>query len=372
MTHPSDARDRAYMRLALVEAERARGMTRPNPMVGAVVVRGDQVVGRGFHRRAGEAHAEVLALRDAGDAARDAEVFISLEPCSHHGRTPPCCDALIRAGVRRVVAAMIDPNPRVSGRGMARLSAAGIQTRVGVLEHEARRLNEAFTVHVTEGRPFVTIKLAVSLDGRIATRTGHSQWITGTQARAEVHRRRATADAVLVGPGTLKADDPSLSARDGEDLHAHQPMRAAIDPGLEIAPNARLLSTPGGPVVLLCAADAPRERFEALARLPHVTVIPLALGADGHLPVPDMLHALARLDIQNLLVEGGGGLAGALLDAGTVDRLVLHMAPMLIGGAEAVPAFGGLGAARIQEATRARRWTVRRLGDDLGFEIDLR
>ena len=371
MTAQDEAdRDRYYMRIALREAARGRGSTRPNPMVGCVIVRDGEVVGSGFHARVGEDHAEVVALRAAGPLARGAEVFVNLEPCSHFGRTPPCSQALIDAGVRRVVAGMIDPNPRVSGRGLAQLNASGIATTVGVLEEEARRLNEGFVRHVSDGRPFVTLKLAVSLDGRIATRTGDSRWITGETARRDVHRLRAQSDVVLVGTGTLRADNPRLTARDGEALLPHQPVRAAIDARLGLPDDSSLLDTDPSPVLLFCGPEASPERIHLL-RQRGVDVVVIPADEQGLLVLTDLIAELARRDLQTLLVEGGGGLGGGLLDLDLVDRVLLYQAPLLIGGAEAIPAIGGVGAATVAGARRAR--TVRReiLGEDVRIEVDL-
>jgi diaminohydroxyphosphoribosylaminopyrimidine deaminase/5-amino-6-(5-phosphoribosylamino)uracil reductase len=354
--------DRAFMRMALEEAERARGQTHPNPCVGCVIVRDGQVLARGFHTRAGQPHAEVEAIRNAGEVSlQGATFYVTLEPCSHHGRTPPCADALVKAGAARVVSGMVDPNPLVSGRGLQRLKDAGISVVTGVLQEECRALNESFVVAVTLGRPWVTLKAAVSLDGRVATRTGESQWISGEASRAEVHRMRADHDAILVGSGTLRADNPRLTARiPGEN--PRQPHRYAIDTRLEVPDEAALLEPGGPPVTLICALGAASERAAAL-RSRGVDVVELP-AVEGRIPVTSVLALLMQRGQIRLLVEGGAELAGAFVDAGCVDRLVLFVAPLLLGGREAPAALGGLGVGRLTDALRARRTRVQALGDD--------
>jgi diaminohydroxyphosphoribosylaminopyrimidine deaminase/5-amino-6-(5-phosphoribosylamino)uracil reductase len=355
------------MRLALVEAERARGQTRPNPMVGAVVVRGGRLVSTGYHVRAGLEHAEVVALREAGEAAQGATLYVNLEPCSHFGRTPPCADAIIAAGIRRVVTGMIDPNPRVSGNGIKRLRDAGIQVDVGVLEHECRRLNEEFITVMTLGRPFVTAKLAMSLDGRIATHDGDSRWISGEVSRQRVHAMRAASDAVLVGPRTLMADNPHLTVRHGQYVD-RQPVRYAITPLLELPDGAHLLD--GAARTVLVAANPPTER-RAFVESRGVSVLDCP-DEHGRVDLAEALRRMAADGVTALLVEGGGGLVGELVDIGAVDRLVLFMAPIVIGGRDAPGPVGGQGASRIEHALRARNVEIERSGDDLVVIADLR
>ena len=355
------SRDEQFMRLALNEAAKGRGTARPNPMVGCVIVRGDEVVGRGFHLRAGLAHAEVEALRDAGDRARGAEVFVNLEPCSHFGRTPPCADALIQAGVARVVAGMIDPNPRVSGQGLRRLADAGIETAVGPLEAECRALNEGFVSVISRRRPFVTLKLAMSLDGRIASRDGTSRWFTSEAARLRVHGWRAEHDAILVGAGTLRADNPQLTAR--EVAAAVQPTRFVLDTRLSAPFDATLFNDGAAPTVVLCGADADPERAALLrARGVEVDCLPLH---DGRLSVQSILDAVVARGCLSLFVEGGASLAGALLDAGVIDRVRFFYAPLLLGGERALSAIGGHGFEAPALAARLSDLSYEQVGPDL-------
>ena len=373
MSVADDQRDERFMRLALAEAVKGLGTTRPNPMVGAVIVRGDEVVAVGHHARAGGDHAEVVALKSAGDTARGAEMFVNLEPCSHHGRTPPCVDALIAAGVRRVVAGMIDPNPQVSGRGMRVLEQAGVETRVRVLENECLRLNRGFIVHIGEGRPFVTAKVAMSADGRIATRTGDSKWISNEASRSYVHELRAEHDAILVGTGTLLADDPRLTTRiEGrpDAPHAH---RYAIDPRLDVRMDAAILDVSVAPTTILCAPGASSARRAQLVKY-GVEVVELPQDERGGMAVSDIVAAVAQRDHLTLLVEGGGETLGRFADAGVIDELVAFHAPVLLGGTDAKAAVGGEGVAEVAVARRASYTTVFRFGDDVcitsGFRND--
>ncbi|MCB9733902.1 MAG: bifunctional diaminohydroxyphosphoribosylaminopyrimidine deaminase/5-amino-6-(5-phosphoribosylamino)uracil reductase RibD [Deltaproteobacteria bacterium] len=353
------------MALALRLAAEGRGRTSPNPMVGAVVFDGERVLGEGFHPRAGEPHAEVFALRAAGERARGASMAVTLEPCCHTGRTGPCTDAVIAAGIRRVVVAAVDPNPLVAGEGLRRLEAAGVEVVSGVMAAEAERLNEAFNRWIVSRRPFVTLKLATSLDGRIAARTGSSRWITGPAARARVHALRAASDGVLVGVGTALADDPQLTARDVPGLW-DPPARLVVDSQLRLPATARLLdATLPGPVIVATAVPPGDPRGHALAaagaELLHVP------GDDGRVDLEGLLVALgARADkpITSLLVEGGGVLAGALVARGLVDALILHKAPFLLG-ADGVAAVGPLGLDAPGDAPRLVVAAVERLGDDV-------
>ncbi|MBK1691590.1 riboflavin biosynthesis protein RibD [Ectothiorhodospira mobilis] len=314
----------------------ARGLytTDPNPRVGCVLVRDGQVVGEGFHARAGEPHAEVLALRAAGEAARGATAYVTLEPCSHHGRTPPCADALAAAGVARVVAAMVDPNPRVAGRGLARLRAAGVQVDSGLLAAEARDLNPGFVQRMERGRPWVRVKLAASLDGRTAMANGESRWITGEAARADVQRLRARASVVLTAMGTVAADDPRLNLRLtpadlGIDGPVRQPARVILDRQGQLAPGARLFTAPGGPVWVFTAEEALERQRAALETAgARVDAVPVR---DGHLDLTAVLQALAAREVNEVHLEAGPTLAGALLQAGLMDECVLYLAPHLMG-----------------------------------------
>ena len=320
------AADHEFMAQALRLAERGMFSTTPNPRVGCVIVKDGRIVGEGWHQRAGEAHAEVHALRAADGQARGATAYVTLEPCSHHGRTPPCADALIAAGVARVVAAMEDPNPQVAGRGLARLAEAGIVSECGLLEADAREINIGFVSRMTLGRPWVRMKVAASLDGKTALENGSSQWITGPAARQDGHRWRARACAILSGIGTVREDDPRLNVR-GVDT-SRQPLKFIVDSRLELSLTAKLLAEGG---VIVATASTDQNKVEALRRLGvEVLLLP---DAGGKVDLSALLQELGRRGINELHVEGGFRLNGALLGAGLVDELLLYLAPCLIGDA---------------------------------------
>jgi diaminohydroxyphosphoribosylaminopyrimidine deaminase/5-amino-6-(5-phosphoribosylamino)uracil reductase len=320
------AADHEYMARALSLAERGLYSTTPNPRVGCVIVKDGAVVGEGWHLKAGEQHAESHALQVAGQAARGATVYVSLEPCSHHGRTPPCADALIAAGVSRVVAAMRDPNPQVAGRGLSMLDAAGISTACGLQEAAACELNIGFVSRMTRGRPWVRLKMAASLDGKTALQNGASQWITGPEARQDGHRWRARACAILSGLGTVRDDDPQLNVRGVETTR--QPLKVVVDSRLEMPLKARLLD--GGKVLVASAADVPELSTALRARSAEVLCLP---NAQGKVDLQELMTELGRRGVNELHVEGGFRLNGALLAAGLVDELLLYFAPCLIGDA---------------------------------------
>ena len=320
------AADHGYMAQALRLAERGLFSTSPNPRVGCVLVRDGAVVGEGWHERAGEPHAEVHALRVAGTAARGAIAYVTLEPCSYFGRTPPCAEALINAGVARVVAAMMDPNPLVAGQGLEKLRAAGIETACGLLENEARELNIGFVARMTRGRPWLRLKAAASLDGKTALNNGASQWITGPEARQDGHRWRARACALLTGIGTVRDDDPQLNVR-GVDA-AWQPLKVVVDSRLELLPTARLLD--GAPVLLATASEDAGKAAALQARGVEILCLP---DAQGKVDLAALMQELGRRGINEVHAEGGARLNGALLGAGLVDELLLYLAPCLLGDA---------------------------------------
>ena len=339
--------DLAWMRHALALAGRALGQVWPNPAVGCVIVAGGRVVARGHTQPGGRPHAETQALRAAGDASRGATAYVSLEPCSHHGQTPPCAEALLAAGIARVVLALRDPDPRVDGGGIARLRAAGIAVVEEVMAEAARRLNAGFFCRLEQGRPLVTLKLASSLDGRIATAGGESRWITGEAARAHGHRLRATHDAVMVGAETARLDDPELTCR-LPGLTLRKPVRIVVDSQLRLAPDSRLArSAANHPTWCLTAPEA-LARGEAL-RARGVELIAVPTTGRGQLDLAAALQALGQRGLTRLLVEGGAGLAAALLAQRLVDRIAWYQAPLLLGG-EARPAVAALGLARLAEA----------------------
>lgn len=320
------AADQAHMAHALQLAARGRYTAHPNPRVGCVLVQGSTVVGAGWHQRTGEAHAEIHALQQAGERARGATAYVTLEPCCHQGRTPPCTDALIQAGVARVIAAMPDPNPKVAGQGLAQLAQAGLRVDSGLMQAEAEQLNRGFALRMRTGRPFVRLKLAMTLDGHTATATGESQWITGEPARADVQRLRAESGAILTGINTALADNPRLTVRVAED-HLH-PLRVVLDGRLRLPPTARMLQEPGQTLVLTTLSDTAQ----------HITLTQ-AGAVVTHLPqtgdrldLPAVLHHLAAAHhVNDLLVEAGPTLNGALLEAGLVDEIIIYMAPSLLG-----------------------------------------
>lgn len=346
-----------YMARALRLAEQGRYGTHPNPRVGCVVVADGAIVGEGFHARAGEPHAEVHALRAAGERARGADVFVTLEPCSHHGRTPPCADALLQAGVRKVWAAMQDPNPLVGGRGFARLRAAGVETECGLLEKDARRLNRGFVSRMMRGQPFVTLKLAASLDGRTAMASGESQWITGAEARADVHRLRAEAGAVMTGVGTVLADDPQLTVR-GIEV-PRQPDRIVLDTQARVPAAAKVWGE-GARRLWLTGRDAPAPT--------GVEAIRCATAPEGSLDLPAVLRALGGCGINDVLLECGPRLAGAFLQQGLVDEVVAYLAPTLLGH-EARPFAQLPGLERLAQRLPWRYTEVRQLGADLRLTL---
>lgn len=349
--------DAAWMARALQLAERGLHTTSPNPRVGCVLVKDGMNIGEGWHERAGEPHAEVHALRAAGKAARGATAYVTLEPCSHHGRTPPCADALIEAGVTRVVVAMQDPNPLVAGRGIARLQAAGIVVECGSMEAAARELNIGFVSRMTRGTPWVRSKIAASLDGRTALANGVSKWITSDAARQDVQQLRARSCAVLTGVGTVLADDPQLNVRDVGATR--QPLRVVLDTGLRISADAKILQ--GGNVLIYTASTDMAKQDTLRARGADVVVMQTV--KDG-LPLTAVLSDLAKRGINEVLVEAGKTLNGALLKAGLVDELVLYLAPQLLG--DAARGLADLGELTQLEQRVALAWQdVRHVGNDI-------
>jgi len=355
------------MARALELAALARGLTSPNPMVGAVIVRDGRIVGEGHHARAGAAHAEVVALAAAGGLARGATLYVTLEPCAHHGRTPPCAAAIVAAGLARVVTAVSDPNPRAGGGGEA-LRAAGLAVQVGCLADEARALNRVFFTAMGAGRPHVTLKCAMTLDGKIAAFDRSSRWITGEAARAEAHRLRSEADAIVVGIGTVLADDPALTVRLGR-VWPREPWRVVVDSRARLPLTARMIASGAAARALVAVAGgAPAERGAALEAR-GATVL-ACKGDRGKVDLADLCARLFALDVQGVLVEGGAELAAAFLEASLVDRVAFFVAPLLIGGRSAPTPVGGTGRS-LAGAVRLRSLGVRPVGEDWLLEGDV-
>jgi diaminohydroxyphosphoribosylaminopyrimidine deaminase/5-amino-6-(5-phosphoribosylamino)uracil reductase len=364
-------RDLKHLYRAIELAGRAHGRTSPNPLVGAVIVKGGKTIGEGYHEGPGEPHAERMALAACTENPDGATLYVSLEPCAHHGRTPPCTDAIIEAKLARVVVASDDPTRKAAGRGLGILRDEGIQVDVanGEVAEAARLLNQPFRKHARTGRPLVLLKYAMTLDGKVATRTGDSKWISSELSRARAHRWRAESDAVAVGIGTALADDPMLTAR--VDGVARQPRRVVFDAEARLPLDSQLAkSASDTPVILICSRAASRTRVQALQAC-GVEVI-IASGENESARVEAALAELGARDIQQLLVEGGPHLAGAFLDAGEVDELRVFVAPVIAGGRQAKPAVEGEGAELMSDASRALHTTVERIEDDVLVTARLR
>jgi len=354
--------DARFMALALRLARRGLGNAWPNPAVGCVVVRGGRIVGRGWTQPGGRPHAEVEALKRAGPAALGATAYVSLEPCAHYGKTPPCTMALLHAGIRRVVVATGDPDPRVDGNGLAQLRVAGVEVAFGTLRAEAEALNAGFFLKVRQGRPLVTLKLATSADARIATRAGESQWITGEEARTFGHQLRATHDAILIGSRTALADDPLLTCR-LPGLEARSPVRVVLDSALRLPATSRLVATAGELPTWVVTRPHPAGEQAATLRSRGVEVIEADVRRDGKLDPGAVLRALAGRGITRVLIEGGPTVATAFLGERLVDRLAWFRAPLLLG-ADGVPAFGTLEVDRLDQARVLTPGPVRTLAED--------
>ena len=361
-------KDDFYMARTLALAARARGETSPNPMVGAVLVKKGKVLAEGYHKKAGTPHAEVIAIDNAGEKAKGSTLYVNLEPCCHKDkRTPPCTGKIIAAGIKKVVVAMKDPNPKVSGRGIAELEAAGIKVVSGVLEEKAARLNEYYTKHITTGTPFVVLKVAMTLDGKIATPEGESKWITGEKARTAVHLLRGSVDAILTAIGTVKADNPRLTCRTGED---RDPVRVIIDPALEVRSDSNVLCIPPETVIVTRRMgeggdSASRTAQKGMLQRRGARIIEY----EGQkVEMKWLLKELGRAGITSLLVEGGSSLNSYCLESSIVDKVMIFIAPKIIGGRNSFPAVGGSSFRRLGEAYRVEDLSVKRIGEDLLIE----
>ena len=355
-------KDEHWMRRALRFAKKGRGRTSPNPMVGAVLVKDERVVGEGYHVKAGEPHAEIMAMRKAGDEARGSTLYINLEPCSHHGKTPPCAPALIEAGVKRVVVGMEDPNPLVKGRGLEMLRAAGLDVEVGVFEEACQKLNEAFCKYILVKEPFIILKIASTLDGKIATRDGQSKWITGEASRRFVHRLRNQVDGLLVGIGTILKDDPLLTARirGGRD-----PYRIVLDSRLRISEKAKIIDQSPEKTILATTELAPKGKMESLEKR-GVRVLILD-SMQGRVNLKSLLTRLGEMGMMSLLVEGGSEVNGSFLNEGLIDKIFLFLSPRFLGG-QALGIFGGRGTEKLEEALSLNQLKIKKVGEDILLE----
>ncbi|HEX3032920.1 MAG TPA: bifunctional diaminohydroxyphosphoribosylaminopyrimidine deaminase/5-amino-6-(5-phosphoribosylamino)uracil reductase RibD [Bacillota bacterium] len=359
--------DNRYMRLALQLAAMGRGRTSPNPMVGAVVVKDNQIIGEGYHQKAGTPHAEVHALKAAGKEAKGATIYVTLEPCSHHGRTPPCADAIIKAGITKVVAAMTDPNPMVAGRGLKKLEQAGIEVVCGVLEKEARRLNEVFLKYIVTRRPFVLMKAAMTLDGKIATHNGDSRWVTGESARTYVHQLRDEYDAILVGIGTVLSDNPALTTR-LVDRSGHDPVRIIVDSEGRLPLEAQVLTVKSdSPTVVAVTSRAQAEKLQLLEAA-GAKILIVNQRPDGRVDLAHLMELLGQRNISSVLIEGGAQINAAALEAGIVDKVAMFIAPKIIGGENAPGPVGGSGISRMHDALPLEDVRIQHFGRDIMIE----
>ncbi|OIJ10714.1 riboflavin biosynthesis protein RibD [Anaerobacillus alkalilacustris] len=351
--------DVSYMHLALQLAERTKGQTSPNPMVGSVVVKNGEIVGMGAHLKAGTEHAEVHAIKMAGEKAKEATIYVTLEPCSHHGKTPPCTDLIIKNGIKRVVIATLDPNPLVAGSGIEKLREANIEVEVGVLEQEARELNKVFFHFISNCTPFVTLKTATSLDGKIATSTGQSKWITGDAARTDVHQLRHEHDAILVGIGTVLADNPTLTTR--IETGGKNPIRIILDRTLRTPLDSNIVINKEAETWVVTSVQAPKTKQDELEKL-GVKVVKVA---HDKIKIKDLLQILGKKGITSLFVEGGSAVNDSFLRAHAINELITYIAPKLIGGKEAPTSFSGIGFSKIENALPLTIKEVKQIGDDI-------
>jgi diaminohydroxyphosphoribosylaminopyrimidine deaminase/5-amino-6-(5-phosphoribosylamino)uracil reductase len=349
--------DEEYMREALDLARKGLGKTSPNPAVGALIVKNGKIIGRGYHKKAGEKHAEISALQEAGDAANGATMYVTLEPCNHHGKTPPCTEAIIKACICRVVVGAQDPNPKVAGKGIAKLERAGMDVESGLFEGESKRMNEMYEKYITTKKPFVIAKAALSADGKMAAKDGSSKWITGEEARVVVHELRAQVDAVMVGIDTVLKDDPSLTAR---IAGAKNPKRIVLDRKLKIRANSKVLNQEAD-TIIVTTHNAPMNRIEALRRR-GVEVIIADEGSKGS-KLRGLLKELANMEITSLMIEGGGKVIGSAIDERIVDKVMLFISPKILGGDGTM--IMGDGANSIGNAINLKRVEMKRVGGEL-------
>ncbi|MGE6630518.1 bifunctional diaminohydroxyphosphoribosylaminopyrimidine deaminase/5-amino-6-(5-phosphoribosylamino)uracil reductase RibD [Bacillus sp. NPDC077027] len=347
-----------YMKLALENAKAMKGQTSPNPLVGAVIVRDNEIVGVGAHMKAGEPHAEIQALRMAGEKAKDATIYVTLEPCSHHGRTGPCAEALVKAGVKTVVVAALDPNPLVAGRGIDILNHADIHVITGVCEEDSIQMNEVFNHFITKKTPFVTLKTGITLDGKIASSTSDSKWITSEESRYDAHHIRSMNDAILVGANTVILDDPSLTSRipDGRN-----PIRVILDSRLSIPLTAKVITDDLAPTWVFTTKKADRHKISALE---EAGVKVFVTGGEDRVEITEVLQLLGENQVSSLMIEGGGQVNASFLEQALVEKMVIYMAPKLIGGSKSPSFFGGEGISLMSNAIELNPLTIEQLGKD--------
>jgi diaminohydroxyphosphoribosylaminopyrimidine deaminase/5-amino-6-(5-phosphoribosylamino)uracil reductase len=352
------------MQRALELAAKAKGRTSPNPMVGAVIVKGYRIISEGYHKTAGTPHAEIVALRKAGNKAKGATLFVTLEPCCHTDKlTPPCTKAIIKSGVSKVIVATTDPNPRVSGKGIRELRAAGIETEVGVLRSEAKTLNETFNKFITTKEPFVVLKIAQSLDGKIATAKGESKWITGKTSRKHVHQLRNDLDAVLVGIGTVMKDNPSLDCR---IRGGRNPYRIIVDSGLRIPLSSKVLEYDDNKTIIATTSKAGERKIRQLRE--HGATVLIIKSKAGRVNLKALMKELGKLDITGVMIEGGSSIASSAVSAGIVDRVMFFVAPRIIGGTDSIPSIGGKSPSLLGNAIKLKDLRATTSGDDILIE----
>jgi diaminohydroxyphosphoribosylaminopyrimidine deaminase/5-amino-6-(5-phosphoribosylamino)uracil reductase len=358
--------DEGYMQRALDLAQIGRGFTAPNPMVGALVVKKGRIVGSGYHAAAGSPHAEVNAIETAGGEANGATLYVTLEPCNHTGRTPPCTDRILAAGIRRVVVAMRDPNPKVTGGGLEHLSRKGIAVTSGICEDQAVRLNEAFIKHCRTGRPFVIVKAAATLDGRIATRSGDARWVSGEASRERVHRLRHAADAIMVGVGTVSADDPRLTTRIG-GFRGKDPQRYILDTRLSVDENARVVQAEmAAGTTIVTGPEIPQGKKRRLEKQ-GVSFLTVPLSA-GRIDLDRLMPLMGAAKITSLLIEGGGGVIASAFRDRIVDKVIFFFAPKILGGDDGIPICRGPGPERMAECLKVKNMKAHNIGEDLVVE----
>ncbi len=371
--------NKIFMQRAVELAAKGQGRTSPNPMVGAVIVKGNKIIAEGYHKKAGTPHAEVAALKKAGVKAKGATLYINLEPCCHTDKkTPPCTKAIIKSGIKKAVIAMIDPNPKVSGRGIKELKNAGIKTEVGIMGTEAKRLNEAFIKFITKKEPFVILKIAQSLDGKIASASGESKWITSEESRKHVHRLRNRVDAVLVGIGTVKKDDPSLTCR---IRGGRNPYRIIVDSRLQIPLNAKVLRHKDNRTIIATTRKAPKRKIDLLkAKGARVLIIrekngkvhPIGQkappGLSNGVNLKNLMKELGKLNIASIMIEGGSSINASAMSSKIVDKIMFFISPKIIGGTDAVPSIGGKSPASLRNVVRIKNPQVKIIGEDILLE----